>query len=85
MYNIDQFSQITNINKLVLRTWENRYGLFKATRTKTNIRVYSDDLLVKALNIKSLTENGYKIRFFDYYRHLLLRIELKRFVGQNNF
>jgi DNA-binding transcriptional MerR regulator len=63
MYNIDQFSQITNINKLVLRTWENRYGLFKATRTKTNIRVYSDDLLVKALNIKSLTENGYKISF----------------------
>ena len=59
MYNIDQFSQITNINKLVLRTWENRYGLFKATRTKTNIRVYSDDLLVKALNIKSLTENGF--------------------------
>ena len=63
MYSIDQFSKITNINKLVLRTWENRYGLFKASRTHTNIRVYSDDLLVQALNIKMLSDNGYKISF----------------------
>ena len=63
MYSIDQFSKITDINKLVLRTWENRYGLFQASRTNTNIRVYSDDLLIQALNIKLLTDNGYKISF----------------------
>lgn len=62
-YNIDQFSKITGINKLVLRTWENRYGLLKAKRTSTNIRIYSDELLITALNIKLLIDSGYKISF----------------------
>ena len=48
-YTIDQFSQITGITKFVLRTWENRYG-FKAERTDTKIRFYTDELLVRALN-----------------------------------
>ena len=69
-YTIDQFSKITNINKLVLRTWENRYGLLKAKRTSTNIRIYSDKLLVKALNIKLLIDNGYKISFISKKSHL---------------
>ena len=64
-YNIDQFSKITGINKLVLRTWENRYEFLKAERSKTNIRYYSDDLLIKALNTKFLIDNGYKISFIS--------------------
>ena len=60
-YSIDQFSKITNIPKLNLRTWENRYSYLIPLRTETNIRVYSDDLLVRGINTKFLLENGYKI------------------------
>ena len=64
-YNIDQFSKITGINKLVLRTWENRYGYLMANRTLTNLRYYSDDLLVQALKTKYLIDSGYKISFIS--------------------
>ena len=60
-YNIDQFSKITNIPKLNLRTWENRYSYLIPLRTETNIRIYNDDLLVRGINTKFLLENGYKI------------------------
>ena len=60
-YNIDQFSKITNIPKLNLRTWENRYSYLIPRRTETNIRVYSDELLVRGINTKLLLENGHKI------------------------
>ena len=60
-YNIDQFSKITGINKLLLRTWENRYNFLTPKRTETKIRIYSDELLILALNTKLLLDNGYKI------------------------
>ena len=60
-YTIDQYSKITDIPKISLRTWENRYGYLIPKRTSTNIRVYSDDLLVQGLNTKLLLENGFKI------------------------
>ena len=64
-YTIDQFSKITGLNKLVIRTWENRYNFLKAERTKTNIRTYSDKLLVQGLNANLLLKNGYKISFAE--------------------
>ena len=60
-YSIDQFSGITGITKFVLRTWENRYGYLKADRTNTNIRVYTDEMVVRALNTNYLLNNGFKI------------------------
>jgi methanogenic corrinoid protein MtbC1 len=60
-YSIDQFSIITGITKFVLRTWENRYDYLKANRSETNIRIYTDDMLVRGLNTNYLLENGYKI------------------------
>mgnify|MGYP001170952620 CR=1 FL=1 len=60
-YTIDQYSKITDIPKINLRTWENRYGYLIPKRTSTNIRVYNDELLVRGLNTKLLLENGYKI------------------------
>ena len=60
-YSIDQFSSITGITKFVLRTWENRYDYLKANRSETNIRIYTDDMVVRALNTNYLLENGYKI------------------------
>ena len=62
-YSIDQFAKITGISKLVLRTWENRYNYLKANRTKTNLRSYSDELLIQALKTKFLIDSGYKISF----------------------
>ena len=60
-YSIDQFSSITGITKFVLRTWENRYAYLKANRSETNIRIYNDEMIVRALNTNYLLENGYKI------------------------
>ena len=60
-YSIEQFSKITNIPKINLRTWENRYSYLIPERTDTNIRIYCDKLLVKGIKTKLLLESGYKI------------------------
>ena len=60
-YTIDQFSKITGLTKLVIRTWENRYEIFTPVRSETNIRKYEQDDLIKALNIQILREAGIKI------------------------
>ena len=61
VYTIDQLSRISGFNKILIRTWENRYNLFHPQRTKTNIRLYSDECLIRALNTGILRERGYKI------------------------
>ena len=60
-YSIEQFSQITGIPKINLRTWENRYEFLMPKRTDTNIRVYNDELLVKGINTQFLLANNFKI------------------------
>ncbi|MAZ01363.1 MAG: hypothetical protein CMP58_04140 [Flavobacteriales bacterium] len=60
-YTIDQFSKITGLNKLVIRTWENRYNFLKPRRSKTNIRFYDNDMLSKGIKYSILVEQGYKI------------------------
>lgn len=60
-YSIDQFSKISGISKLVLRSWESRHNYLKAERTKSNIRIYSDQLLVQALKTQLLLKSGHKI------------------------
>lgn len=60
-YTIDQFSKITGLTKLLIRTWENRYEIFTPVRSETNIRKYEQDDLIKALNIQILREAGIKI------------------------
>ena len=76
-YSIDQFSKITGISKLVLRTWENRYDYLKANRTKTNLRSYSDQLLIQALKTKFLLDLGYKISFITRQNN----IEIDNLIG----
>ncbi len=61
VYTIDQLSRISGFNKILIRTWENRYKLFHPQRTKTNIRLYGDDCLIRALNTGILKDRGYKI------------------------
>ena len=61
VYTIDQLSRISGFNKILIRTWENRYKLFHPQRTKTNIRLYGDECLIRALNTGILRDRGYKI------------------------
>tara|TARA_B100001250_G_scaffold70418_1_gene56791 strand:+ start:1986 stop:2861 length:876 start_codon:yes stop_codon:yes gene_type:complete len=61
LYSIDQFSRITGLNKIIIRTWERRYDFLTPTRTPTNIRTYNDDMLNKGIKFAILVENGHKI------------------------
>ncbi len=60
-YSIDDFSKITGLNKILIRTWENRYSFVKPKRTSTNIRYYDDKMIVKALRYSILVDAGFKI------------------------
>ena len=60
-YSIDDFSRITGLNKILIRTWENRYSFVKPHRTSTNIRYYDDKMIVKALRYSLLVDAGFKI------------------------
>ena len=60
-YSIDQFAKITGINKLLIRTWENRYDFLIPERTETNIRLYNEEMLNKGIKYGILVDNGYKI------------------------
>ena len=60
-YSIEQVSKISGINKITLRSWESRYNFLVPDRTSTNIRCYSQDDLVCALNTKVLLSEKIKI------------------------
>ena len=60
-YSIGQVSRISGINKITLRSWENRYNFLIPNRTDTNIRYYSQVSLVCALNTKVLLSEKIKI------------------------
>ena len=60
-YSIDDFSKITGLNKILIRTWENRYSFVKPHRTSTNIRYYDDSMIVKALRYSALVDAGFKM------------------------
>lgn len=60
-YSIKDLENFTQIKAHTIRIWEQRYGLLKPKRTKTNIRYYSQDDLKKILNINLLYTSGFKI------------------------
>ena len=60
-YSINQFSKITGINKILIRTWENRYNFIKPKRTSTNIRVYDQNMLNLGIKYGILVDSGHKI------------------------
>ena len=64
-YSIDDFSKITGLNKILIRTWENRYNFVKPHRTSTNIRYYDDKMIVKALRYSTLVNAGFKISILN--------------------
>jgi DNA-binding transcriptional MerR regulator len=60
-YKIKDLETLTGIKAHTLRVWEKRYGLLSPARTETKIRTYSDEDLVKLLNIAILYDSGLKI------------------------
>ena len=60
-YSIKELEKIIGIKAHTIRIWEQRYHLIEPQRTNTNIRYYSDDDLVKLMNVSILNQNGYKI------------------------
>ncbi|MBK7139202.1 MAG: cobalamin B12-binding domain-containing protein [Bacteroidetes bacterium] len=60
-YSIKDLERLTGIKAHTLRIWEQRFSLFKASRTKTNIRYYTNEDLVFIINISILNHSGIKI------------------------
>jgi len=89
-YSIDQFSSITGITKFVLRTWENRYAYLKANRSETNIRIYTDDMIIRTLKTNYLLAAGYKISKISKISEIELikivdEIKDKQIEGKENY
>lgn len=60
-FTIKDLENISGIKAHTIRIWEKRYNLLKPKRTSTNIRFYSNENLLKLLNIVLLNNNNYKI------------------------
>ncbi len=60
-YSIKELETLSGIKAHTLRIWEKRFNLLSPQRTDTNIRYYTDEDLVKLLNVSVLTTNGSKI------------------------
>ncbi len=60
-YSIRDLERIAGIKAHTLRIWEKRYGLIKPGRTKSKIRIYTDNEIRKILNVKTLLDYGWKI------------------------
>ena len=60
-YSIKDLEKLSGIKAHTIRMWEQRYHLIEPQRTNTNIRYYSDDDLVKLMNVSLLNHSGYKI------------------------
>ena len=90
IYSIKDLEKLSGIKSHTIRIWEQRYHLIEPGRTDTNIRLYSDDDLVKLMNISLLNQNGYKIskiaRFNDdQVKEIILQLnsELPSITTQN--
>lgn len=60
-YSIKDLEKLSGIKAHTIRIWEKRFGVIEPSRTKTNIRYYSNDDLRRLLNISLLNRNGIKI------------------------
>jgi len=60
-FTIKDLENLSGIKAHTIRIWEQRYSFLKPSRTRTNIRMYSNDDLRILLNIAVLNKGGYKI------------------------
>jgi len=76
-YKIKDLVTLTGIKAHTLRMWEKRYDLLSPGRTKTKIRSYTDEDLVKLLNVSILYDSGLKISKIAEYSEIDLRVKVK--------
>ena len=60
-YTIDHLSNIADVNKITIRSWEERHDFILPKRSKTNIRYYELDDLICIINVKALLTEKIKI------------------------
>jgi MerR family transcriptional regulator, light-induced transcriptional regulator len=60
-FSIAELEQYTLLKTHTLRIWEQRFGIIKPNRTKSNIRYYSVEELAFLLDLSLLSRHGYKI------------------------
>ena len=60
-FSIKDLENLSGIKAHTIRIWEKRYNILQPLRTDTNIRLYPLSSLQKLLNIKLLSDYGYKI------------------------
>jgi len=60
-YSINDLEKITGIKAHTIRIWEKRYEVVQPLRTPTNIRFYSENDLIRLLNISTLNKQGFRI------------------------
>jgi len=60
-YSIKELEKLSGIKAHTIRIWEKRHNIVDPQRTDTNIRFYSDNDLVKIINVSMLNTHGIKI------------------------
>ncbi|MCF8363748.1 MAG: MerR family transcriptional regulator [Prolixibacteraceae bacterium] len=60
-YSIGELAVLSQIKAHTIRIWEQRHGLFTPVRSVGNTRYYSEQQLMKLLNVALLRKNGMKI------------------------
>lgn len=60
-YSIGDLEKITGIKAHTIRMWERRYDLIQPDRTKSNVRLYSQDDMQKLQDVVLLYDKGVKI------------------------
>jgi DNA-binding transcriptional MerR regulator len=78
-YKIRQVIELTGVNEFLLRIWEDRYLAFTPARTITGRRLYSENDILRARALLTLTQKG--IRIGDIARLSLAK--LNRMAEQN--
>jgi DNA-binding transcriptional MerR regulator len=68
-FNIKELEALSGIKAHTIRIWEQRYHFLKPSRTKTNIRRYSNDELKTLLTVALLNKYGFKISRIDSMSH----------------
>lgn len=60
-YKIRQVIDLTGVSEFLLRAWEDRYSAIKPARSKTGRRLYSQNDVLKARALFSLTQLGHRV------------------------
>jgi len=83
-FSIKDLENFSGIKAHTIRIWEKRHNLLNPMRTGTNIRQYDTENLQKLLNIKLLTEHGYKPSTIGAFTQEKLALTVRQIVSQKS-